>query len=61
VASTDPRSTSAVLVAAGRSSRMGDPSERKPFLLLEGRTILEHACAAFDAAPSVVEIVVVGF
>jgi len=60
VPTTDPRSTSAVLVAAGRSSRMGAASERKPFIVLEGRTVLEHACAAFDAAPSVVEIVLVG-
>lgn len=61
MASSDPRSTSAVLVAAGRSSRMGEAAERKPFLVLEGRSVVEHACAAFDAAPSVVEIVVVGF
>ena len=59
MATTDPRSTSAVLVAAGRSSRMGEGSERKPFLVLEGKTVLEHACAAFDAAPNVVEIVLV--
>jgi 2-C-methyl-D-erythritol 4-phosphate cytidylyltransferase len=56
---TDPKATSAVLVAAGRSSRMGEGSERKPFLLLEGRTVLEHACAALDGAASVAEIVVV--
>ncbi len=59
MATTDPRSTSAVLVAAGRSARMGAGSERKPFLVLEGKTVLEHACAAFDAAPNVVEIVLV--
>jgi 2-C-methyl-D-erythritol 4-phosphate cytidylyltransferase len=56
----DPKSTSAVLVAAGRSSRMGEESPRKPFLEVAGRTVLEHACAAFDRAPSVGEIVVVG-
>jgi len=38
---------------------MGEGSERKPFLVLEGKTVLEHACAAFDAAPNVVEIVIV--
>jgi 2-C-methyl-D-erythritol 4-phosphate cytidylyltransferase len=38
---------------------MGASSERKPFLVLEGRSVLEHACAAFDAAPNVVEIVLV--
>jgi 2-C-methyl-D-erythritol 4-phosphate cytidylyltransferase len=57
---SDPKSTSAVLVAAGRSLRMGEGSARKPFLEIAGRTVLEHACAAFDHAPSVAEIVVVG-
>jgi 2-C-methyl-D-erythritol 4-phosphate cytidylyltransferase len=57
---SDPKSTSAVLVAAGRSQRMGEGSPRKPFLEIAGRTVLEHACAAFDRAPSVAEIVVVG-
>jgi 2-C-methyl-D-erythritol 4-phosphate cytidylyltransferase len=38
---------------------MGEGSERKPFLVLEGKSVLEHACAAFDAAPNVVEIVLV--
>lgn len=52
--------TSVVLVAAGRSLRMGGGAERKPFLELAGRTVLEHACAAFDQAKSVAEIVVVG-
>ena len=50
---------SAVIVAAGTASRMGAMSERKPFLLLDGRTVLEIACAAFDAARSVTEIVIV--
>jgi len=54
------KATSAVLVAAGSSSRMGGGLGRKPFLVLEGRTVLEHACDAFDRSPSVVEIVVVG-
>ncbi len=57
---TDSKSTSAVLVAAGRSLRMGESSERKPFLELAGRTVLEHVCAAFDQAGSVAEIVIVG-
>jgi 2-C-methyl-D-erythritol 4-phosphate cytidylyltransferase len=50
--------TSAVLVAAGSSERMGT-GERKPFLALAGRTVLEHACAAFDAVAAVREIVLV--
>jgi 2-C-methyl-D-erythritol 4-phosphate cytidylyltransferase len=47
-----------VIVAAGSSERMG-AGERKPFLPLAGRTVIEHACAAFDAVPAVREIVVV--
>jgi 2-C-methyl-D-erythritol 4-phosphate cytidylyltransferase len=58
--SPDSKATSAVLVAAGRSVRMGAGADRKPFLALEGRTVLEHACSAFDLAPSVAEIVIVG-
>jgi 2-C-methyl-D-erythritol 4-phosphate cytidylyltransferase len=60
VSPSDSKSTSAVLVAAGRSTRMSGGSDRKPFLELEGRTILEAACEAFDGAPNVAEIVVVG-
>lgn len=52
--------TSALVVAAGGSTRMGGTSARKPFLVLGERTVLEHACAAFDAAPAVHEIVIVG-
>lgn len=60
------RTTSAVIVAAGQSTRMGSgnsagESPRKPFLVLEGLTLLEHACAAFDPLESVREIVVVGY
>ena len=50
----------AVLVAAGRSTRMaGAGGVRKPLIEVGGRTLLEHACAAFDAAETVVEVVVV--
>lgn len=54
--------TSAVLLAAGLSSRMGATGgqPRKPFLLLEGLTLVEHACAAFDRVAAVREIVLVG-
>lgn len=48
-----------MLVAAGSSTRMGARSERKPFLELDGRTVLQHAAEAFDRAPSVVELVLV--
>jgi 2-C-methyl-D-erythritol 4-phosphate cytidylyltransferase len=47
-----------VIVAAGGSTRMG-AGTRKPLLLLRGRPVLEHACAAFDAASTVAEIIVV--
>jgi 2-C-methyl-D-erythritol 4-phosphate cytidylyltransferase len=51
----------AVLVAAGDSRRMtaSGRSERKPWLELAGRTILERSCAALDACASVRELVVV--
>ncbi len=48
----------AILLAAGRSTRMG-AGESKPFLQLGGRTVLEHSLEAYAAAPSVDEIVVV--
>ena len=50
--------TLAVLVAAGRSSRMG-AGLRKPFLTLEGTPVLVHAVRALAEAPSVKRIVVV--
>ncbi|MEW6072211.1 MAG: 2-C-methyl-D-erythritol 4-phosphate cytidylyltransferase [Planctomycetota bacterium] len=49
----------AVIVAAGRSTRMGEGGVRKPFLDLDGRTLLEVGCAAFAAAQEVAEIVLV--
>jgi len=55
--------TSAILLAAGLSTRMGgtDPTApRKPFIVLEGLTVVEHACAAFDRSKAVREIVLVG-
>ncbi len=54
----DLASTAVVIVAAGTSTRMG-AGERKPFLELAGRTVLEHACAAFDAVAAVTAIVIV--
>jgi len=55
---TPTPNAAAVLVAAGNSTRMG-AGERKPFRSLCGRSILEHACAAFDASPSVGALVLV--
>ncbi len=52
----------AVLLAAGDSTRMGTVGgggDTKPFIELAGRTVLEHACLAFDACAAVIEIVVV--
>ncbi|HUR26808.1 MAG TPA: 2-C-methyl-D-erythritol 4-phosphate cytidylyltransferase [Planctomycetota bacterium] len=48
----------AVIVAAGDSTRMG-AEKRKPLLTLAGRTLIEHTLAAFDRAPSILEIVIV--
>jgi 2-C-methyl-D-erythritol 4-phosphate cytidylyltransferase len=48
----------AVLLAAGRSTRMGGDS-RKPFLELGGLSVLARCCEAFAAAASVREMVVV--
>jgi len=50
---------SAILLAAGRSSRMGADRPRKPLLKLGGRTVLEHSLAAFAATECVREIVLV--
>jgi 2-C-methyl-D-erythritol 4-phosphate cytidylyltransferase len=49
----------AILLAAGRSTRMGAELPRKPFLALRGRSVLERACAAFEQALCVKEIVLV--
>jgi 2-C-methyl-D-erythritol 4-phosphate cytidylyltransferase len=49
----------AVIVAAGSSTRMGAGGAHKPLLALRGRPVLEHACAAFDAAATVKEVIVV--
>jgi 2-C-methyl-D-erythritol 4-phosphate cytidylyltransferase len=50
----------AILLAAGRSERMADAAgERKPFLELAGTTVLERACAAFEAAARIDGVVLV--
>lgn len=49
---------SAVIVAAGRGTRMG-PGVDKLFLEVAGRPVVAHAWARFDAAPGVDEIVLV--
>ena len=54
--STGPRVIAAVL-AGGVGARMGDASP-KQLLPLDGRPIIEHSIAAFEASPEVDEIVV---
>ena len=51
----------AILLAAGASTRMGRGTrgERKPFFLLEGKTLVEHALATFAGAPCVRQILLV--
>jgi 2-C-methyl-D-erythritol 4-phosphate cytidylyltransferase len=50
--------TSAIIVAAGKSTRMG-PQKDKLFLPVAGRPLLAHAWARFDSAPFIDEIVLV--
>lgn len=50
--------TSAIIVAAGRGTRMG-PDIDKLFLEVAGRPVIAHTWARFDAAPLVDEIVLV--
>jgi len=58
---TRPPHTAAVLLAAGQSTRMSTAGGlKKPLLELAGQTVLAHACAAFDAAVSIKEVIVVG-
>jgi len=48
----------AVVVAAGRGTRMG-AADNKPYLKLAGRTVLAHALDAFERCSSVSSIVLV--
>jgi 2-C-methyl-D-erythritol 4-phosphate cytidylyltransferase len=50
--------TTAVIVAAGRGTRMG-PDVDKLFLEVAGRPVVAHTWARFDAAPAVDEVVLV--
>lgn len=52
--------TTAVILAGGVGSRMGDTGGvAKQWLMLGGRTVLERSVAAFEACPHIDEIVVV--
>jgi len=55
--SPSPR-TSAIIVAAGSSTRMGGKIS-KQFLLLDGKPVLAHTLLAFEKANKISEIVVV--
>lgn len=48
-----------VLVAAGRSSRMGESPRSKVLLPLDGKTLLEHTLGAFAQAQTVRDLVLV--
>jgi len=48
----------AVIVAAGRGTRMGAP-DNKPYLPLAGRPVLAYALEAFGRCPSVESVVIV--
>jgi 2-C-methyl-D-erythritol 4-phosphate cytidylyltransferase len=50
--------TSAVIVAAGRGTRMG-PNVDKLFLEVAGRPVVAHTWSRFDACPDVDEVVLV--
>lgn len=54
---TDGRTVTAILVAAGASRRMG--FDKLGFHLPDGRTVLETSLAAFDRHPAVTQIVLV--
>lgn len=56
--SASPQAWSAVVVAAGRGSRMGT-AEPKQYLALAGKPILLHALERFEAMPEIGEIVLV--
>ncbi|MEZ6019616.1 MAG: 2-C-methyl-D-erythritol 4-phosphate cytidylyltransferase [Planctomycetota bacterium] len=49
----------AIVVAAGRSTRMGSPSTPKPLLPLGGEAILRYSLRALAAAQSVADVIVV--
>lgn len=50
--------TSAIIVAAGKGTRMG-PNMDKLFLSVAGRPVVAHTWGRFDAAPGIDEIVLV--
>ncbi len=53
----EPRRNTAVVLAGGVGTRLGDPVP-KQLLPLAGRPVIEHTIAAFDAHPDVDEVLV---
>ena len=49
----------AIILAGGMGSRIGGETPKQLLPLADGRSILEHAVDAFEAAPSIAEIAVV--
>ncbi len=49
----------AIILAGGMGSRIGGETPKQLLPLADGRSILEHAIDAFEAAPSIAEIAVV--
>ena len=49
----------AIILAGGMGSRVGGETPKQLLPLADGRSILEHAIDAFEAAPSIAEIAVV--
>lgn len=49
----------AILLAAGRATRMGAAQQNKVYLPLAGRPVLAHALAAFDVHPRIQQLIVV--
>src|SRR5262249_25762640 len=50
--------TSAIIVAAGKGTRMG-PNTDKLFLEVAGRPIIAHTWSAFDSSPDIQQIILV--
>lgn len=56
---TNPGKTIAVILGAGRGIRMSPEGEPKQFLDLEGKPIFLYSVEAFDACPSIDEMLIV--
>lgn len=50
--------TTAIIAAAGGSSRMGETCENKQFMLINGRPVISYTLAAFEEADTIDEIII---